>query len=112
MKKKWLCILLSTVLGITALLGGFQTFGKTKVENVKRPVVVLDPGHGGTEGGAWATHGGITYKEEEINWKISNYTMQELQKEASCIIQISGIPRKKVEKKIPQCKIRLLTLDG
>ena len=31
---------------------------------------------------------------------------------ASCIIQISGIPRKKVEKKIPQCKIRLLTLDG
>ena len=33
-------------------------------------------------------------------------------KGASCIIQISGIPRKKVEKKIPQCKIRLLTLDG
>ncbi len=31
---------------------------------------------------------------------------------ASCIIQIKGIPRKKVEKKIPQCRIRLLTLDG
>ena len=31
---------------------------------------------------------------------------------ASCIIQISGIPRKKVEKKIPQCRIRLLTLHG
>lgn len=88
-KKKWLCILLCTVLGITALLGGFQTFGKTKVENVKRPVVVLDPGHGGTEGGAWATHGGITYKEEEINWKISNYTMQELQKDGSVEVHLT-----------------------
>ena len=35
-----------------------------------------------------------------------------LKKGASCIIQIQGIPRKKVEIKIPQCKIRLLTLDG
>ena len=31
---------------------------------------------------------------------------------ASCIIQIEGISRKKVEKRIPQCKIRLPTLDG
>ena len=35
-----------------------------------------------------------------------------LNKGASCIIQIYGIPRKKVEKKIPQSKIRLLTLHG
>ncbi len=40
--------------------------------------VVLDPGHGGGETGAWGTYGGVTYKEEEINWKISNYTMQAL----------------------------------
>ena len=33
-------------------------------------------------------------------------------KGASCIIQMQGSPRKKVEKKIPQCKIRLLTLQG
>ena len=32
-------------------------------------------------------------------------------KEASCIIQVQGIPGKKVEKKIPQSKIRLLTLQ-
>lgn len=88
-KKKWLCIFLCTALGMTALLGGFPAFGEKKVSNSKRPVVVLDPGHGGGEAGAWAKHNGITYKEEEINWKISNYTMQELQKAGNIEVHLT-----------------------
>lgn len=88
-KKKWLCIFLCTALGMTALLGGFPAFGERKVSNRKRPVVVLDPGHGGGEAGAWAKHNGITYKEEEINWKISNYTMQELQKAGNIEVHLT-----------------------
>ncbi len=88
-KKKWLCIFLCTALGMTALLGGFPAFGERKVSNSKRPVVVLDPGHGGGEAGAWAKHNGITYKEEEINWKISNYTMQELQKAGNIEVHLT-----------------------
>jgi glucan-binding repeat-containing protein len=38
----------------------------------------LQSAHGGGESGAWGTHGGVTYKEEIINWKISNYTKQAL----------------------------------
>ena len=41
-----------------------------------------------------------------------NQLLDKTQNGASCIIQIQGISRKKVEKKIPQSKIRLLTLDG
>ena len=45
-------------------------------------------------------------------WLFREYHLKYMEKikGASCIIQIKGIPRKKVEKKIPQCKIRLLTL--
>ena len=46
----------------------------------EKKIVVLDPGHGGREAGSYAVHNGHVYKEEDINWKISCYTMQELQK--------------------------------
>lgn len=95
-KKKWLCIFLCTALGMTALLGGFPAFGERKVSNSKRPVVVLDPGHGGGEAGAWAKHNGITYKEEEINWKISNYTMQELQKAGNIEVHLTRSYRQRM----------------
>ena len=42
-------------------------------------------------------------------WKKIGYNQKNCEG-ASCIIQIQEIPRKKVEKKIPQSKIRLLTL--
>lgn len=42
-------------------------------------VIVLDPGHGGTEGGATRTWNGKTYKEEVINQKIANYCKAELE---------------------------------
>lgn len=50
----------------------------TTTATTSKYVVVLDPGHGGNESGAGAVHNGKVYKEEEINWKIANYTMQAL----------------------------------
>lgn len=43
-------------------------------------VVVLDPGHGGYDSGAVEVYNGKQYKESDINWKIANYTKQELAK--------------------------------
>lgn len=75
-RKKWVAGLLTGVLTAAALFGT----GKENVQAASSKVVVLDPGHGGGETGAWGTHNGITYKEEIINWKISNYTKQALAK--------------------------------
>ena len=41
-------------------------------------VIVLDPGHGGSEAGATRSWDGKTYKEEVINQKIANYCKPEL----------------------------------
>ncbi|MDY3765199.1 MAG: N-acetylmuramoyl-L-alanine amidase [Lachnospiraceae bacterium] len=43
-------------------------------------VVVLDPGHGGWDGGATRTWNGVTYMEKEIALKISLATKAELEK--------------------------------
>ncbi len=42
-------------------------------------VVVLDPGHGGNDGGASATHSGVTYVEKTLNLKIAQYCKAELE---------------------------------
>lgn len=47
--------------------------------SAKDVVIVLDPGHGGSEAGARRTWSGYTYKEELINLKIANYAKQELE---------------------------------
>ena len=46
----------------------------------KDVVIVLDPGHGGTEAGARRTWNGYTYREEIITLKIAEYAKQELEK--------------------------------
>lgn len=43
-------------------------------------IVVLDPGHGGSESGADRRWNGVDYIEKDINLKISKYTRQELEK--------------------------------
>ena len=43
-------------------------------------VIVLDPGHGGTDPGATRTHNGVTYYERNINLKIAQYCKEELEK--------------------------------
>ena len=42
--------------------------------------VVLDPGHGGNDGGAQASYGGKTYLEKTLNLKIAQYCKEELSK--------------------------------
>ncbi|MGN0361097.1 MAG: N-acetylmuramoyl-L-alanine amidase [Hominisplanchenecus sp.] len=43
-------------------------------------VVVLDPGHGGSDSGAYRTWDGVTYREKEIVLKLAMYTKEELDK--------------------------------
>lgn len=42
-------------------------------------VVVLDPGHGGSDSGAYRTWDGVAYVEKEIALKIAKYTKEELE---------------------------------
>ena len=45
-------------------------------------VIVLDPGHGGSDGGAVRTWGGRKYREKDLNLKIARYCREELEKYA------------------------------
>ena len=93
--KKWIGALLAAVV----IVAGVQMPGEVRAESdmagsessedselespegfTEKKVVVLDPGHGGREAGAYAVHNGHVYREEEINWKISCYIMEELKK--------------------------------
>ena len=65
--------------GICSLLCAGKVYAAEK--ETAKYVVVLDPGHGGAEDGAYAVHNGKEYREEVINWKISQYTLQELKKQ-------------------------------
>lgn len=78
-KKVWLSVLLSLAILITGALNSVTAHAEEETFT-KKKVVVLDPGHGGREAGAYAVHNGYAYREEVINWKISCYTMEELQK--------------------------------
>lgn len=88
-KRRGISLILAAALTVTSVLGGMQTAAQRELRAIKKHVVVLDPGHGGGETGAWATYNGVTYKEEEINWKISNYTMQELQKRGDIEVHLT-----------------------
>lgn len=65
-------------LGILALLFVFLALpaGQVKAENI---VIVIDPGHGGTESGAHSTWNGVNYYEEFLNLKIAQYAKAELE---------------------------------
>ena len=52
-------------------------------------VIVLDPGHGGYDGGAMRTWNGVLYKESEIALKISQYTKQELEKYSGVTVYLT-----------------------
>ncbi len=76
--KKIGCLLLAMAVGLSGILSGVTTQAAEGTVETAKYVVVLDPGHGGAESGAGAIHNGKVYREEEINWKIANYTMQAL----------------------------------
>lgn len=69
--KKWLGTLILSMavcVGMPAVSGA-----------AKDVVIVLDPGHGGSESGAQRTWTGTTYREEVANLKIARYAKQELE---------------------------------
>ena len=76
--KKITCLLLAMAVGFSALLSGVSAQAAEKDTETVKHIIVLDPGHGGAQDGAYAVHNGKAYREEEINWKIANYTMQAL----------------------------------
>lgn len=79
--KKIIGIVLAAAVGISSLSAGTSVYADSETTSVQKHVVVLDPGHGGGKSGASAVYKGKVYREEEINWKIANYTMQALSKE-------------------------------
>lgn len=52
-------------------------------------VVVLDPGHGGSDSGAYRTWDGIKYVEKEIVLKIAQYTKEELETYAGVTVYLT-----------------------
>ncbi len=79
-RKRWLSMVLSLVMAVCCFFSPLMVQAEETETFTKKKVVVLDPGHGGREAGSYAVHNGHVYREEEINWKIAQYTMQELKK--------------------------------
>ena len=94
--KKILSILLAASVGVTGLIGSSTVYGAQKTETKQKYVVVLDPGHGGNESGAYAVHNGKVYREEEINWKIANYTMQALSQASDIEVHLTKTKKQTV----------------
>lgn len=88
-KKSLLCFILGLTLAISVPGNGFIVKGAQNSAKTEKQIIVLDPGHGGRESGSYAIHGGKEYKEEEINWKISNYTMLELKKNKNIEVHLT-----------------------
>lgn len=74
--KRGLCAALALAVAFTGL--PLTPAKNVQAATEQQYVVVLDPGHGGGEAGARGYHSGVTYREEELNWKITQYTKQAL----------------------------------
>lgn len=69
--KKFLCVL--------AFCFMFSAFVSVPAVEAKDVVIVLDPGHGRSELGAYRKWSGVTYREDVLNLKIANYVKKELE---------------------------------
>lgn len=61
---------------ILAILACAIPFSASAEGNV---VITLDPGHGGVDGGAVATHNGVEYIEKDLVYKIASYCKEYLE---------------------------------
>ena len=74
MRKKFYRIVIGLLLCFGFLIIDYnQVLAKEPGKNI---VVVLDPGHGGIDGGASRVHGKVEYIEREINLKIAQYCIE------------------------------------
>ena len=84
----------STVDGITKSINEYSMLSLTEGTKVfsKAPgnvVVVLDPGHGGSDTGATYTWNGVTYCERDINQKIANACKAALEKYSGVTVYLT-----------------------
>lgn len=77
MNGKWKTAALRALCGFFLL--GMALVAPVMPAGAKNIVIVLDPGHGGTETGATRTWNGKNYQEEILNQKIANYAKKELE---------------------------------
>lgn len=61
---------------VLVILACAMPFSANAAGNV---VIVLDPGHGGSDPGSVATYSGVEYLESDLVWKIANYCKDYLQ---------------------------------
>ena len=76
------CLLLCAVLALSMCLGISQdayAYGSRGLTGGRSHVVVLDPGHGGTDGGACRIYDGTTIAEKDLNLKIAQACKKELE---------------------------------
>jgi N-acetylmuramoyl-L-alanine amidase/glucan-binding YG repeat protein len=90
-KWKYKGLLFVAVMAVMLLVGAVPATEVFAARNAttEKYVVVLDPGHGGSEDGAYAVHNGRAYREELINWKITQYAMEALQKESNIEVYLT-----------------------
>lgn len=79
----------SSDIGITLAQAEIRTGTTASLSRSGNIVIVLDPGHGGSESGADRTWNGVTYQEKVINLKISKYTKEELEKYAGVTVYLT-----------------------
>lgn len=69
--KRWLACLVAVI-----MLCSMLPLAASASDTV---VIVLDPGHGGSDGGASATHDGVSVNERDLTWKIAGYCKEYLE---------------------------------
>ena len=81
MKRNWVKVLLAASVFVSFILTMVQAAPVRADDSQQTYVVVLDPGHGGVDGGASETFGGVEYYESDINLQIAKYCYRALKKE-------------------------------
>ena len=64
----------------TYAMSSYSLDDSTQQSRNANTVIVLDPGHGGTDSGACRTYDGVTYIERDLNLKIAQACKNELEK--------------------------------
>ncbi|MBP1863734.1 N-acetylmuramoyl-L-alanine amidase [Clostridium tetanomorphum] len=76
-KKRILSILMFIILGVLLFTNGYKLVYSKKNSNIDKKIILIDPGHGGIDGGAVSKNGTV---EKDINLSISLKLRDELEK--------------------------------